>query len=85
MADTRRSADVSDHHTATPEPHAGTAHPVIASRLLEAMASLTNLVDYAPAEVFVTDEGWLILQRHMESVEKLAAEAEGLRPRVTGL
>ena len=74
-----------DGTNGTPEPHAGIAHPVIASRLLEDMGALTLLVDQTPASMFLADEAWTVLQRHLESLEKLAVEAEGLRPNLTDL
>ena len=76
---------MADGTNASPKAHAGTAHPVIASRLLEDMGALTLLIDSTPASMFLSDEAWTTLQRHLESLEKLAVEAESLRPNLTDL
>lgn len=76
---------MADGNNGTPEQHAGTAHPTVADRLLEDMDALTNLADQTPASMFVGDKAWAVLQRHLESLEKLAVEVEGLRPNLTEL
>lgn len=71
---------MADDRTATPEAHAGTAHPAVMSRLLEDMDAMANNAAQAAAASFAVEPAWGTLCRLRDELRVLADEAELHRP-----